>query len=162
MVINKKILLIFISITLITTISSMEKKSDHTTTTEVLSNLLNFETDSLVIARGKTILDNKDYNDKPLLLAVYSYLMTELAICKFSEQKYYTMLVETQAIRISEDVEYIERLLFEQLDDSWKKQKKEILQVNNLKKAKKSSKILLKRVIRSPLAPIKEKMLLLA
>lgn len=124
--------------------SAMEKKkgeagelvSKDVRVAERLNQLIDFETDSIVMQRGKTILSNEDYNDNPVLLAACGSLLAEFRMYKEGEEKYYEMFVEKSVCEqgVSGDPDFVRGYLNVALDDAWSKAKKKY----NLSDVKKS------------------------
>ncbi len=141
----KQSLMLMFCVASMNSMNAMEKKKGEAkevvnkdiAVTERLNELLNVETDSIVIQRGRTILSNDDYNDNPALLAAYGNFFAEFHMYKVGEERYYNMLIERGAVEAGEDADYIREYLYANLDDAWKKEKKEILKNYDVTQAKK-------------------------
>lgn len=147
MILNKQFLIILLGMFLITKSYSMEKEVMAGRTpedaAEHYTDFLNFDTDSIVIQRTKTVLSNEDYNKNPVLLAAYGRLVGELIIYKIIEGKDYERFVtflasiaETPELAkgdanltlAAKDIQYV----FTQSNRMWNKGKKEILEANDV------------------------------
>jgi hypothetical protein len=95
---------------------------------EWINKLMNFETDSVVIQEGKTILTNDDYNDNPVLLAAYASFYVEFKCYKKGRERYYNMFTAKNSLGTEweGDPEGFNAMLFANIDSDWKKEAKEI------------------------------------
>lgn len=102
--------------------------------------LLNIETDSIVIQRGRTILINENYNDNPSLLAAYAGFLTEFYIYKVGEEKFYNMVIGKGALEegIDADLDFAAELFKSILDEAWELEKNKILAMRDLEEVKSS------------------------
>lgn len=96
--------------------------------------------DSLIMQRGKTILENETYNSNPILVIAYANFFGEFKIYKKGKQTSYDSFVAEKALGsglYNNGMEYIGKWLDGKFDCAWEKAKKDVQTIDDLEKAKK-------------------------